>query len=253
MTISCPATDDRTAYESGHWENHLSLRAGGIALTARAIAFCRLSAVARVLDVGCGSGVSTEYLSGMLGFDAIGIDVSAFACKSSRRRDPELAIVCADAAHLPFASATMDAIIAECVLSLVNDKSALLAEFKRVLKSGGRIAITDVYARRPNAMSRLHSMRSVCVSGMVHRPELESELAKHGFSIEVWEDHTDALRQLTARFVFERGSLEQLWTSSRTKPDESQQISDALKAARPGYFLLVADKLEVKVHRGEQT
>jgi len=252
MTIGCPIQQDRTAYENGQWEDQNPLRPGGIDLTRRAIALCDLRAGARVLDLGCGSGEGTEYLYRKLRFDTIGMDLSASACRSSRRRDRELPIVCADATRLPFASASADALIAECVLSLINDKSPALAEFNRVLKPGGRLAITDMYTRRPDAMSRLYSMRRVCVFGMIKRPELESELVRLGFSIEVWEDHTDALRNLIARFVFEQGSLEQLWTSSQTKPAESQQISDALKAARPGYFLLVADKPEVKVHRGEQ-
>lgn len=250
MTVSCPFTEDRTAYESGRSKNQDLLRPGGIDLTARAIAFCRLSAGARVLDLGCGSGEGTEYLHRMLELDAIGIDLSASACRSSRRRDSELAIVRADAAHLPFASASMDALIAECVLSLVDDKSAALAECNRVLKPGGRLAITDMYARSPAALGQRRNLPRACVSGMIARPELEVELAKQGFVLEVWEDHTDALRELAARFVFEQGSLKQLWTSSHTNPDESQQISEALKAARPGYFLLIADKHEGAAYRG---
>ncbi|HVO63677.1 MAG TPA: class I SAM-dependent methyltransferase [Terriglobales bacterium] len=251
MTISCPVRQDRTAYESGLWENRHSLRPGGIDLTARAIAFCRLQPGARLLDVGCGSGESTECLSRMLGFDAIGTDLSVSACNSARRRSPEFAIVRADAIHLPFASASMDALIAECVLSLIDDRSAALAECNRVLKPDGRLAIADMYARRPDGTS-LRSLDGTCVSGIVRRPELQSELAEHGFSMEVWEDHSNALRELAARFVFEQGSLEQMWASSDAKPNESQELSETLKVARPGYFLLIAVKREGEVHRGEQ-
>ena len=246
MTITCPALRDRTAYESGQCSNGRVLRPGGIELTARAIALCGLSAGARVLDLGCGSGHGTEYLSSMLGFDAIGMDLSASACKSARQRTAELAVVRANATHLPFASASVDALIAECVLSLIEHKATALAECSRVLKPGGRLAITDMYARNPDGMDRLHSLRCVCVSGMIRRPDMESELAKHGFSIELWEDHSRALREWVARFVFEQGNLEQLWTSSDPKPNESQQISEALEVARPGYFLLVACKREEK-------
>src|SRR5271166_5740026 len=193
MTVSCPLTEDRTAYESGQCKNQDLLRPGGIDLTARAIAFCRLSAGVRVLDMGCGSGEGTEYLHREFGRGAIGIDLSASACRSSRRRDSELAIVRADAAHLPFASASMDALIAECVLSLVDDRSAAIAECNRVLKLEGRLVITDVYARDPDARKGLHSLRGTFVSGIMTRPEVNSVLAKHGFVIQVWEDHTDAL------------------------------------------------------------
>jgi arsenite methyltransferase len=246
MTISCPVLKDRTAYESGQWENGSPLRPGGVDLTARAIALCRLSAGARVLDLGCGSGEGTEYLSRMLGFEAIGMDVSAYACKSARQRTAELAIVRANATHLPFASASVDALIAECVLSLIEPKATALAECSRVLKPGGRLAITDIYARNFDGIDRLHSLRCLCVSGMIRRPDMESDLANHGFSIELWEDHSHALRELVARFVFEQGNLEQLWTSSDPEPNEAQQISEALEVARPGYFLLVACKREEK-------
>jgi ubiquinone/menaquinone biosynthesis C-methylase UbiE len=189
----------------------------------------------------------------MLELDAIGIDLSASACRSSRRRDSELAIVRADAAHLPFASASMDALIAECVLSLIKDKTGALAECNRVLKPGGRLVITDVYARDPDARKCLHSLRGTCVSGIMTRPEVNSVLAKHGFVIQVWEDHSDALRKLIARFLLQQGCLEQLWTSGSAKREEAQRISEALKVARPGYFLLVAAKDGAAVHRGEQS
>ena len=253
MTVSCPVRQAPTAYESGQCANRYSLRPGGIDLTCRAVALCDLRVRARVLDVGCGSGESTAYLHRTLGIDAIGMDLSASACGLSRRRDRELTIVRADAVRLPFAAATMDALIAECVISLIDDKSAAIAECNRVLKPCGRLAITDMYARRPDATRRLCSLDGVCVSRMINPSELEGELAKHSFSIEAWEDHSYALRELVARFVFEQGSLEQLWTSSHTKPGESQQISDALKGARPGYFLLVASKREGGIHRGEQS
>ncbi|HVN20738.1 MAG TPA: class I SAM-dependent methyltransferase [Dongiaceae bacterium] len=251
MTISCPITDALAACESGHWKSERSLRPGGIDLTVRAIALCRLSAGARVLDLGCGSGESTEYLSSTFRFKAIGMDLSASACRSSRQRDRALAIVRADAVRLPFASASMDALLAECVLSIIDDKAAVLAECNRVLKPGGRLAITDLYARNPEALGRLRIQPTVCVSGMIARAELEAELAKQNSVMQVWEDHTDCLREWVARCVFEHGSPDWLWKSSHMNADESQQISAALKAARPGYFLLVACKHQEPVHRGQ--
>ena len=240
MTTMCSATDS-SAYYRGQWDDEHPLRPGGTALTARALELCRLRPGARVLDLGCGQGEGTRYLRQALDIDIIAVDISPSACSLSKRRQPDADVVCASASSLPFASSSMDAVIAECVLSVVANPECALAECFRVLGEHGRLAITDMYARNPEAIASLRALPQACAAGMMVRAELETELARQGFEIEVWEDHSRLLAEFVARFVMEHGSIERLWTGE-TDGEEARQASRAMKDVRPSYFLLIARK-----------
>jgi len=242
MTPNTTATEGRLAYESGQCERGDLLRPGGIELTVRAILCCGLMPGARVLDVGCGAGTSLCYLQQMLGLSVTGIDTSASAYMQTLAAADRAPMVQGDATSLPFATASMDAVIAECTLSLIEDKQKVLAECARVVSGPGRLAITDMYARNPQAVGCLRAFRGTCVSGMIVREELETELASQGFQVEMWEDHSDVLKQLLFRIVMEDGSLQQLWTRDGTKKQEAERINQAMRDVRPGYFLLIAVK-----------
>ena len=243
MTPNATAREGRLAYESGQWERGDLLRPGGIELTVRAILCCGLMPGARVLDVGCGAGTSLCYLQQTLGLNVTGIDMSASAYMQTLPAATDRApMVQGDGTCLPFATNSMDAVIAECTLSLIEDKQKVLAECFRVLTGQGRLVITDVYARNPQAVERLRAFRGTCVSGMIVREELETELASQGFQVEMWEDHSDVLKHLLFRIVMEHGSLQQLWTRDGTKKQEAERINQAMRDVRPGYFLLIAVK-----------
>jgi arsenite methyltransferase len=240
MTARCSSVAGPPAYQSGRWEDS-PLRPGGVALTARALELCGIAEGARVLDLGCGSGEGLTYLRQAPGVDVVGIDISPSACRLSLESRPG-SVVCGCNTCLPFADESMDAVVAECVLSLVEDQERALAECSRVLRKLGCLAITDMYARNADAIADLRTLRGTCVSGMHVRSELEGSLARQDFAIEAWEDHSNLLKQMVARFVMEHGSVEQLWASTVDSQD-AQRISQVLKNVRPGYFLAIARKV----------
>ena len=98
--------------------------------------------------------------------------------------------------------------------------------------------ISDLYARQPNAISELRALDNSCVAGTIVRAELEARLFAYGFQINVWEDHSQALRECAARFILERGSLEGMWNCNGE--DSAETIKAAMKSARVGYFLMIA-------------
>jgi len=250
MTLTCSSPDGRSAYHSGQWGSD-PLRPGGTELTARAAELCGIRPGDRVLDLGCGCGHGALFLCQALDVDVILVDLSPLACELSMRRQPDAGVVCASASSLPFASSSMDAVIAECVLSVVANPECALAECFRVLGEHGRLAITDMYARNPEAIATLRALPQACAAGMMVRAELETELARQGFEIEVWEDHSRLLAEFVARFMMEHGSIERLWTGE-TNGEVARQASRAMKDVRPGYFLLIARKRIAALNGGVQ-
>jgi arsenite methyltransferase len=219
--------------------DHL-LRPGGLELTARAVDFAGLGAGAAVLDLGCGSGDSVRYLR-TLGIDAIGIDCAPGIEGHADSSPASWVGVVASAGHLPVPECSLDGVLAECSVSLIEDQDAAFGECARVLKDRGRLMITDLYARQPHAIAQVRAFKHSCVAGMIVRAELVQHLADSEFTIDLWEDHSPALRASAARFIFQHGSLEGLWNCD-AETASTEDISGAMRAVRAGYFLLIATR-----------
>ena len=151
------------------------------------------------------------------GVAAIGVDVDAEAggCATP--------FVAADAAQLPFSGESFDGVLAECVLSTLTDRAQALGEWVRVLKPGGRLALSDVTGRA--GVGRLCSAQTLLQS-----------LAAAGFHIERFEDRPDALKRWVAEFVFAYGSLDALCGGAGGIDGAT------LRGARPSYAVVVARK-----------
>ncbi len=205
-----------------------AIRPGGLELTGRAVEFCSFPAGARLLDVGCGSGVTVDFLRNRHGLEATGVDISSRLLREGKSHDATLPLIRGNAERLPHGDASFDGILCECVLSLVNDAEGALAEFHRVLRPGGRLILSDVYPREPGG-DRMDG----CLKGAVPFSVTRSMLDGTGFSILLWEDHTRYLKELAARLVL-AGAEPAGFCGEYTKAGGGHR--------RPGYYLLVARK-----------
>ena len=104
----------------------------------------------RVLDLGCGPGISAfSMLDRVPDLAITGLDVSWTMLRFARhfqRREPRgarLTLVRADARRLPFADASFDAVTGHSFLYLLPEPGAVLAEVVRVLRPGGRVAFLE--------------------------------------------------------------------------------------------------------------
>jgi arsenite methyltransferase len=204
---------------------------GGLALTLHAMQSSGLVQGSRILDLGCGAGETLRLLR-CLGFDATGADPRPYDGDHANR-------ICASATALPIRGQSIDGILAECSLSVMEDRDQVLTECARVLVPGGRLIVCDLYARNSAAIDQVRSLCRSCIAGMILCEELEAQLRAHGFTIDHWEDHSQALRQYIARFLMYHDSLATLWNCDGSDVS-AQQIQSAMKAARAGYFLLIA-------------
>jgi SAM-dependent methyltransferase len=173
------------------------LRPGGLALTRELIDRAGFRAGETVADIGCGLGASTRLLRER-GVAAIGVDVVAPAEAGARGEAPPLVV--ADAARLPFADDSLDGVLSECSLSLTVDRGLALAEWRRALRRGGRLALSDVYRRAGGGAERIATREALC-----------ADVAAAGFRVAWFEDRSEALKGWAARFIFQFGSLDALW------------------------------------------
>ncbi|HVX44919.1 MAG TPA: demethylmenaquinone methyltransferase [Mycobacteriales bacterium] len=97
----------------------------------------------RILDVAAGTGVSTEELA-RSGASVVGCDFSLGMLRANRGR--AVPLLAGDALRLPFRDGAFDAVTISFGLRNVNDVDQALAEFRRVVRPGGRLLITEFSA-----------------------------------------------------------------------------------------------------------
>ncbi len=144
-----------------------------------------------VLDLGSGGGFDAFLAAREVGDNGhvIGIDMTPVMLSKARANAEkggfsQVEFRLGEIEHLPVADATVDVIISNCVINLSPDKAQVFRETWRVLKPGGRLAISDVVASAelPESMRNDPHLHSACVAGASLISELGSWLEAAGFT-----------------------------------------------------------------------
>ena len=111
----------------------------------------------RCLDLGCGTGAFLPLIA-ELGWSPVGVDVSADQLRVARASAGDLVddLVQADAAALPFADGTFDAVASLMIHTDVDDYAAVLREAARVLRPGGALVHVGVHPCFLGPFARVH-------------------------------------------------------------------------------------------------
>lgn len=217
-----------------------AIRPGGLSVLEEALERYPFKRGSRVLDVGCGMGASVAWLRSRCGLHVTGVDLSRALLSEGSKKVPCLPLAQARAEQLPVADACCHGLICECVLSLVSDSERVLSEFHRALMPGGLLIMSDIYRRNPLDSGQTLPCGS-CFSGASDRKRVLRWLTDTGFSLRLWEDHSHLLRELAAKLIFMHGSMTAFWEQF-AGANEGQQMEQAVRAMRPGYYLIVAEK-----------
>ncbi len=152
-----------------------------------------------VLDLGSGAGADVLISARRVGptGSAIGLDMTDEMLELARANAREAGVenvefVKGYLEDLPLPDASVDVVISNCVINLSGDKATVLREAARVLRPGGRFAVSDVIAD-PNMDEQTKADMAAwtgCVAGALTEPEFRALLAAAGLEdIEIRETH----------------------------------------------------------------
>jgi arsenite methyltransferase len=159
-----------------------------------------------VLDLGSGSGTDIFCAAVQVGESGrvVGVDITdEQLAKAARLRERDgfrqIELVEAHIEELPFEDASFDAVISNGVINLSPFKGRVFAEAARVLRSGGRLAITDIVSGHAlkERTRRNVELWAACIAGAIPRTKYLEALAAEGLE-------TKDVRKNDYRFVSER-------------------------------------------------
>ena len=233
-----------------------SYHPGGLALTRGLLAHLDLDADERVLDVASGRGVTALVIAGEHPVEVDGVDLSesnvAHATEAARQAGlaQRVRFHAGDAERLPFPDAVFDAVVCECAFCTFPDKATAASELVRVLRPGGRLAITDVTIAPPGLTGDLAGLAGwvVCLADARPLDEYSSILAAAGMRTVHTERHDAALARMVEQIDARLRALRMLRSTTPALAgidfdrglELAEQAAAAVREGTAGYAMLVA-------------
>ncbi len=158
----------------------------------------RITGRDRVLDAGAGIGGTARFLAAQYGCQVTAIDLTKEYCETASwlnnltGLDAKITVRQGDVTSLPFADSAFDVVTSQHVQMNVADKARLYAEARRVLVTGGRLAIWDITAGAPGEIR--YPMPWADQPGLSHLApprQLRAAIEAAGFAVDHWADLTD--------------------------------------------------------------
>jgi arsenite methyltransferase len=156
-----------------------------------------------VVDLGCGRGGDVIRAADRVGPGglAIGVDANGSMIAEARARNLAHArFVRGDLAAVPLPGGRADVVVSNCAINHAPDKAAVYREVHRLLRPGGRFAVSDVVAERalPESVRRDPAAWAACYGGAVPEAEYLDAVRRAGFS---------AARVVRRTAPYERGGV----------------------------------------------
>jgi len=203
-------------------------------------ALAELKAGETVLDLGSGGGIDVLLSAKRVGptGKAYGLDMTdemlALARANQRKAGVEnVEFLKGEMENIPLPDNSVDVIISNCVINLSADKDRVLHEAFRVLKPGGRVAVSDIVVRGevPAAIRRSVELWVGCMAGALEENEYLAKLARAGFEA-VTVEPTRIYRVEDAR---EQLSTSGIDVDAIAPLVDGKFMSAFVRAKKPGY------------------
>jgi arsenite methyltransferase len=192
-----------------------------------------------VLDLGSGSGIDVLLSARRVGEagKAYGLDMTddmlALARENQRRSGlSNVEFLKGEIEHIPLPDASVDVVISNCVINLSADKDRVLAEAFRVLRPGGRFAVSDIVVRGdvPPDLRRNIELWVGCVAGALEESEYRHKLAKAGFE-EIDVEPTRIYRAADAVALLTDAGID---ATAAARQVDGKFMSAFVRARKPG-------------------
>ena len=239
-TTSCGCAEPMTANLYGHEAAEIPKEALSASLgCGNPTALAELKPGEVVLDLGSGGGIDVLLSARRVGpaGKAYGLDMTddmlALARDNQRKSGLDnVEFLKGEIEQIPLPDNSIDVIISNCVINLSTDKGRVLAEAFRVLKPGGRFAVSDVVVsgHMPESVRRNMELWAGCVAGALEESEYREKLTGAGFiavEVEPWRVYQPE----DARTVLESAGVT---CGDFTSEMEGRFMSAFVRARKPG-------------------
>ena len=192
----CDCDCDCTSEEASAPNGEMGLSCGN------PVAFSEIKPGDIVLDLGSGGGKDVFLAAAEVGPEgrAIGVDMTPEMLELARRNAEQFAQTTGltnvefregHIEDLPAEDASVDLVLSNCVINLSPDKPAVFREVHRVLKSGGRMVVSDIVLNRdlPEAIKNSPEFYAACISGALRKEDYLAAIEAAGFgTVEILTD-----------------------------------------------------------------
>jgi SAM-dependent methyltransferase len=192
-----------------------------------------------VLDLGSGGGIDVLLSAKRVGptGKAYGLDMTddmlALARENQRQADVEnVEFLKGEIENIPLPDNSVDVVISNCVINLSADKDRVLRETFRVLKPGGRFAVSDVVVRGdvPDEVRKSMLLWAGCIAGALEEQEYISKLAAAGFT-GISVEPTRVYSAADAKGILDKAGLD---VKAVAPLIEGKFMSAFIRATKPG-------------------
>jgi SAM-dependent methyltransferase len=177
----------------------------GLAATVDLARTAGITADMSVLDVGSGVGGPARFLAATYGCRVSGVDLSQTFVDAARYltertgQSAQVSFETASALELPFDDSSFDIALLQHVAMNISDRSRLYREIRRVLKSGGRLAIFDVVLNGGEPHYPVPWARTPATSFLLTADATRAAIEPAGFRTLAWHDDTEAAKAWIAQ------------------------------------------------------
>jgi sarcosine/dimethylglycine N-methyltransferase len=176
--------------------------------TTQLVGLIGITSDGRVLDAGSGIGGTARFVADQCRCRVTAVDLTEDYCETSRwlnrlvGLDERISVRRADVTELPFADATFEVVFSQHVQMNVADKARLYQEARRVLVSGGRLALWDITSGQRGELDYpLPWADHPTGSHLTTSDQLRAVVKSAGFAIEHWNDLTGQATAMMQTFL----------------------------------------------------